>query len=123
MRFLPGYTPFSFTPKFAVGLEGSLIGLFPLAFLVPLARGIKDWIAVAKGLLIGCAGIAILAIVATATGATHWQFKIPTFAAARLLSNFFLTSIPEEGFYRGFMRNTLSTSTLKTSNSEKSLLC
>ena len=106
MRFLPGYTPFSFTPKFAVGLEGSLIGLFPLAFLVPLSRTTKDWIAVIKGTLVGCAGIAILAVVATAAGTTHWQFKVPTFAAARLLSNFFLTSIPEEGFYRGFIQNT-----------------
>lgn len=106
MRLLPGYTPFFFTPKFAVGLEGSLIGLFPLAFLVILARGIKDWAAVLKGLLIGCTGIAILAILATFTGATHWHFKQPTFATARILSNFFLTSIPEEGFYRGFIQHT-----------------
>ena len=106
MRFFPGYAPFSFTPKFAVGLESSLIGLFPLAFLVPLSRTTKDWIAVIKGTLVGCAGIAILAVVATAVGATHWQFKVPTFATARLLSNFFLTSIPEEGFYRGFIQTT-----------------
>lgn len=106
MRLLPGYTPFFFTPKFAVGLEGSLIGLFPLAFLGSLSRTTKDWMAVIKGTLIGCAGIAILAIIATASGATHWQFKVPTFATARLLSNFFLTSIPEEGFYRRFIQNT-----------------
>ena len=105
MRLLPGYTPFFFTPKFVVGLEGSLIGLFPLAFLVILARGIKDWAAVLKGLLIGCAGIAVLAILATFTGATHWHFKLPTFAAARTISNFFLTSIPEEGLYRGFIQS------------------
>src|SRR3990167_10876151 len=106
MRFLPGYTPFFFTPKFAVGLEGSLMGLFPLAFLVPLARGMKDWAAVMKGLVIGCAGIAILAVLATFSGATHWHFEPPTFAAARTLSNFFLTSMPEEGFYRGLIQNT-----------------
>ncbi len=106
MRFLPGYTPFSLTPKFALGLEGSLVGLFPLAFLVPLARGTKDWIAVLKGFFIGCAGIAILAILATISGAVHWQFKLPTFATERFLSNFFLTSIPEEGFFRGFIQNT-----------------
>ncbi len=106
MRLLPGYTPFLFTPKFAVGLEGSLIGLFPLAFLVVLARKTKDWKAVLKGLLIGCAGIAILAIVTTFAGSTHWHFKLPTFAAPRILSNFFLTSIPEEGFYRGFIQST-----------------
>jgi len=106
MKLLPGYSPYYFTPKFAVGLEGSLIGLFPLAFVVPLSRGIKDWAAVLKGLLIGCSGIAVLAILATGTGAAHWQFKLPTFAIERTLSNFFLTSIPEEGFYRGFIQNT-----------------
>jgi uncharacterized protein len=106
MRFLPGFVPFSFTPKFAVGLEGSLIGLLPLALLVPLARGIKDWVSVLKGLIVGCAGIAILALLATFTRATHWNFKLPSFLAARTLSNFFLTSIPEEGFYRGFIQNT-----------------
>lgn len=107
MRFLPGYIPFFFTPKFAIGLEGSLIGLFPLAFLVPLARGAKDWRIALKGLMFGCAGIAIMAVLATLSGATHWQFKLPSFIAARTLSNFFLTSIPEEGFYRGFIQNTL----------------
>jgi len=106
MRLFPGYTAFCFTPHFAIDLEAPLIGLFPLAFLALLARNVKDWISVIKGTLIGCAGIAILAIVATASGATTWQFKVPTFAAARLLSNLFLTCIPEEGFYRGFIQNT-----------------
>ena len=75
--------------------------------LVPLARDTKDWSAVLKGLMFGCAGIAVMAVLATLSGATHWQFKLPSFIAARILSNFFLTSIPEEGFYRGFIQNTL----------------
>jgi membrane protease YdiL (CAAX protease family) len=107
MHLLPGYNPFFFTPKFAIGLDNALIGLFPLVFLVPLARNAKDWAAVLKGLLFGCGGIAILAILATFSGATHWQFKLPSFITARLLSNFFLTCIPEEGFYRGFIQTTL----------------
>lgn len=106
MHLLPGYTPFFFTPKFAVGLEAPIIGLFPLAFLVVLARSVKDWKAVIKGLLIGCAGIAVLATAATFMGAVHLHFKLPTFILARTLSNFFLTSIPEEGFYRGFVQST-----------------
>jgi membrane protease YdiL (CAAX protease family) len=73
--------------------------------VVPLARGIEDWASVLKGLIVGCLGIAVLALLATFTGAAHWNFKLPSFAAARILSNFFLTSIPEEGFYRGFIQN------------------
>jgi len=106
MKLLPGYTPFFFTPKFSIGLEGSLIGLFPLAFLVPLAKTLKDWKLSFNGLLFGCGGIAIMAILATVTGVTHLQFKLPSVVIARTLSNLFLTSIPEEGFYRGFMQNT-----------------
>ena len=107
MQLFPGYTPFFFTPKFAIWLEGSLVGFFPLAFLVPLARDRQDWALALKGLLFGCAGIAILAILATFSGVAHWQFKLPSFVITRTLSNFFLTSIPEEGFFRGFIQATL----------------
>lgn len=107
LRFLPGYHPFFITPKFAVGLENPLIGLFPLALLVPLAKDLRDWTAVIKGLIFGCVGIAILAVLATISGATHWDFKLPSYLGTRLLSNLILTSIPEEGFYRGFVQKKL----------------
>ena len=60
-----------------------------------------------KGLLIGCLGIAILSILAIASGTTQLQFKLPTFTAARYLNNLILVAIPEEGFYRGFLQNGL----------------
>lgn len=107
MHFLPGFTPAFITPKFAVNLEKSLIGLFPLALLVPLARTLKDWKQVSKGLLIGCMGIGIMAIAATITGATHWKMKLPSDYALRLLINLIFTCIAEEGFFRGFVQNTL----------------
>lgn len=107
LRFFPGYTPYFFTPKFAVGLEMPFIGLLPLALLVPLARRKKDWTAAINGLLLGCVGISILSVLATVSGVTQWNFKLPTFASERLLSNLLLTCIPEEGFYRGFIQGTL----------------
>lgn len=107
LRFLPGYYPFFITSKFAVGLENPLIGLFPLALLVPLAKDWRDWTDVIKGLVFGCAGIAVLAILATLSGAVHWDFKLPSYMGTRLLSHLILTSIPEEGFYRGFVQKTL----------------
>ena len=108
LRILPGYYPFFITPKFALGLANPLIGLFPLALLVPLAQNLKDWAGVMKGVAVGCVGIVILAGLAVITGATHFDYKIPSFFFERTLSNLFLTSIPEEGFYRGFIQNTLS---------------
>jgi len=107
LRFIPGYYPFFITPKFAIGLENPLIGLFPLALLVPLAKDLHDWTAVVKGLIFGCAGIALLAVLATISGATHWDFKLPSYFGTRILSNLILTSIPEEGFYRGLIQKTL----------------
>lgn len=104
LRLLPEYYPFFITSKFAIGLENPLIGLFPLALLVPLAKDLKDCTAVIKGLVFGCPGIALLAILATINGATHWDFKLPSYMGTRILSNLILTSIPEEGFYRGFIQ-------------------
>lgn len=104
LRLLPGYYPFFITPKFAVGLENPLIGLFPLALLVPLAKDWQDWTTVIKGLVFGCAGIAVIAVLATISGVTHWEFKLPSYMGSRMLSNLILTSIPEEGFYRGFVQ-------------------
>lgn len=107
LRFIPGYYPFFITPKFAVGLENPLTGLFPLALLVPLAKDLRDWTAVIKGLGFGCIGIALLAVLAIVSGAIHWDIKLPSYMGIRILSNLILTSIPEEGFYRGFIQKTL----------------
>lgn len=108
LRFLPGYLPFFITPKFAIGLENPLLGLFPLALVVPLAKNLQDWRGVLKGLLFGCAGIILLAFLATISGAVRWEFKLPSYFSARIFSHLILTSIPEEGFYRGFVQKTLS---------------
>lgn len=107
LRFLPGYYPFFVAPKFALGLENPLIGLFPLALLVPLARNSADWKSVLKGAALGCAGIFALAFLAIISGAIALDIKLPSYIAIRTLSNLILTSIPEEGFYRGFVQKTL----------------
>lgn len=107
LRILPGYNAHFFTPKFAIGLENPLIGLFPLALFVPLAKNLKDWQDVVKGLIFGCAGIGLIALLATISGLVHWNLKLPPFMFERTLSNLILTSIPEEGFYRGFVQTQL----------------
>lgn len=107
LRLIPGYHPFFITSKFAVGLENPLIGLFPLALLVPLAKDAQDWKDALKGLAWGLSGIGLLAFLATISGAVRWDFTLPSYMAIRTLSNLILTSIPEEGFYRGFVQKTL----------------
>lgn len=109
LRLIPGFNPFFITSKFAIGLENPLIGLFPLVFIVPLAKSITDWKMVMKGLFFGLVGIALLAFLAILTQAIHLHFKLPSFFVGRLFSNLILTSIPEEGFFRGFVQKTLCT--------------
>lgn len=115
LKLFPGFPPYFVTPKFAMGLINPLVGLLPLALIVPLARNIADWKSVLKGLALGCAGIAIIALLAVFSGAIRLNFKIPEYMPLLTYSNLFLTSIPEEGFYRGFIQNTLSTYFGKTS--------
>lgn len=107
LRLIPGYHPFFITSKFAVGLDNPLIGFFPLAFLVPLAKNRQEWKAVFKGLALGFSGIGLLAGIAALSGAIRWDVTLPSYMLLRLLSNFILTCIPEEGFYRGFVQKTL----------------
>jgi len=104
----PGFEPLIITPKFFIGFAAPLVGLFPLALLVPIAKRAKEWkIIFGKGLVISCMGIAILALLAFVSGVVHWQFKLPPFAGLRFGSNLLLTAIPEEAFYRGFLQREL----------------
>ncbi len=107
LKLFPGFYPLLITSKFHIGLEMAVIGLLPLALLVPLSQTGREWKEAIKGLGLGCAGIGLLAILATVTGTTHWEWKLPSFMALRTWSNLILTSIPEEGFYRGFLQREL----------------
>lgn len=100
----PGFTNLQISEKFWLGLEAPLVGLLPLAFCVPLARYKGDWGQVYKGWWLAIGGIALMTVLAVSGGTVHWQAKWPTYAGLRYFSNFFLTCIPEEAFYRGFVQ-------------------
>ncbi len=107
LKFLlfPGYNPYYVTPNFRLGLAAPLIGLFPLALLVPLTLNMKNWF---KGFWVTCLGIALLALIVVLSGTIHLQLKLPSFPVLRYSSNLFLTAIPEEGFYRGFVQREIA---------------
>lgn len=109
LHFLPGYTPMRLTSRFFLGIDVPIIGLFPLAFVVSLAKTKQDWMRAFKGFGVGCAGIALMALPAIALGATHWEVKIPSFMFLRTYINFFFAAIPEEAFYRGFLQTQFCT--------------
>lgn len=108
MHLIPGFQAYSITPKFRIGLDIPIMEFMPLALIVPLASNRKDWgIIFSKGVPFSIVGVAILAILGVASGAVHWQYKLPSYAAARYLTNFFLVATLEEGFYRGFVQSEL----------------
>ena len=108
LHLFPGFNPMKITPRFYLGYMAPVIGLFPLALLVPLASAKRDWKAVfTKGLGYSLAGIGCLALLALITGSTQWIFKWPSHPGVRILSNLVLVAIPEEAFFRGFIQREL----------------
>ncbi|HSX10710.1 MAG TPA: CPBP family intramembrane glutamic endopeptidase [Chlamydiales bacterium] len=104
-QLVPGFDPVVITPKFRMGIQKPMVLLFPLALLVPVARTWRDWKKAFRGLLYGCLGIGVMALLATAAGATHWQMKLPPSAWIIYLNNLIFVAIPEEAFFRGFIQN------------------
>lgn len=107
LHLFSGYHSYSITSRFGLNVETPLIGLFPLALLVPLMKHWNEIPSFLLGLLVGIVGIGVLAFCAISLGAVSFDYKIPSLFALRASSNFFLVAIPEEGFYRGFVQRTL----------------
>lgn len=107
LHFFSGYSSYPVTSLFSLNVQTPLIGLFPLALLVPLMKHWSDIPSFLLGLLVGIVGIGVLAFCAVSLGAVSLDYKIPSLFAMRASCNFFLVAIPEEGFYRGFVQRTL----------------
>ncbi len=107
-HLLPGFHNVHITEKFYLAVDSPLIGFFPLALVIPLARRSKDWTqAICKGFWLTALGITFMTILALASGAVSFEAKIPSHGAMRYMSNFFFVAIPEEGFFRGFIQSKL----------------
>jgi len=108
-HLFPGFPRTLIGSKFFLGFETPLLGIFPLALLVPLATKSRAWKEVfSKGLLLSLCGIALMALLAIARNTVHLEFKIPTFAPIRYTTHLFLIAAAEEGFYRGFVQEQLT---------------
>lgn len=102
---IPGFHTIALTAKYRIGFAGPLVGIFAWALFVPVARKRRDWKEAGRGVIYGCIGIGLMALLAVASGATHWQMQIPSAAGWIYLTNLVLVAIPEEAFYRGFLQN------------------
>lgn len=107
-HLFPGYIPLQLTQKFWMGLSTPLMGFFPLAYIVPLARKAQEWKQVLRGTLWGVLGIGALATLAIISHSVYLNLGIPTYPEIRYPFHLLFIAMPEEAFYRGFMQRTFT---------------
>lgn len=104
-HWMPGFHNWHVGGNLWINYDKPFMGLFVLAFLLPLLRTPLEWSQLAlKAVLLTAATIFILALLAMLSGTIGWQVKIPSHFFMRIASNLFLVSIPEEAFFRGFIQ-------------------
>lgn len=85
------------------------IGLFVLGFNLNLLRKKEEFVAIlSKTLLISLIFIVVFIIGTLALGVIKFDFKLPLITPIWLIGNLFLTVIPEEAFFRGFLQKELT---------------
>ncbi len=104
---IPGFNNWQLSkdPTLYLNYDKPLVGFFALAFTIPLfeERILFKTLAI-KTLLYTIIGGAILFGIAMYYGLIKFHFSLTTYFPIWLLSNFFLTTIPEEAFFRGFLQ-------------------
>ena len=106
-HIIPGFPPIDVANAFKIGFESPLIGFFPLALIIPFATTSESWKKIWLGVLWGCLGIFVIFFCAIASDAISWNPRLPTAPWTRYWSLLFLTVIPEEAFFRGFLQHRL----------------
>lgn len=104
-HWIPGFNNWHVSGNLWINYDKPFIGLFALAFLLPLLRSPDEWYRMAlKAIPLTLVSVLILAFLALPSGTIDWHFKIPSHFFVRVTSNLFLVAIPEEAFFRGFVQ-------------------
>lgn len=104
-HWIPGFQNWHVAGHLWITYDKPFMGLFVLAFLIPLLRLPIDWYKLAlKAIPLTMVAVFVLALLALPSGAIDWHVKIPSHFLIRIASNLFLVSIPEEAFFRGFIQ-------------------
>ena len=107
-HIIPGFHNWHVSGNFWINYDKPFMGLFPLLFLIPLARSPDEWYKIGiKAIPMTLAAVVILMMLTLSSGTIGWNFKLPSSFILRLAANFFLVVIPEEAFYRGFVQEEL----------------
>jgi len=100
----PGAYPYSLWFDF----DKPFIGLFVLAFSIPLITSKTDLLRVLKtSIPMSIVGILIMIGISLFFNLVKWDPKIPVITFVWLFANLIFVSIPEEAFFRGFIQREL----------------
>lgn len=104
-HLIPGFNNWHVSGNLWITYDKPFIGLFVLAFLLPLLRTPEEWTRMAfKAVPLTLVSVLILGFLALPSGAIDWHLKLPSHFLLRIASNLFLVAIPEEAFFRGFVQ-------------------
>jgi len=97
--------PYALFPHF----DTPFTGLFPLALSIPLIRTRMYMRSTAVyTIIITALGVAVMIMLALYLRFVKYDPKLPHISVAWLIANFFLVTLPQEAFFRGFVQKELS---------------
>jgi membrane protease YdiL (CAAX protease family) len=112
LHLVPGFHNLQLTSNFWLNLDSPLLGLFPLIHFQKLSNLLNrsqfydSFVRPLPWILLVISSIAVLAL---STQVVVFDPKIPSHFGLRLFANLFLTTIPEEAFFRGYIQHKLQT--------------
>jgi membrane protease YdiL (CAAX protease family) len=118
-HFLPGFhnwniasasrlSPTAYPYRLWFNFDKPLIGIFPLAFTIPLIQTRASLVNMLKvAIPMSVLAIALLLGGALYANMVRWDPKIPTLVFPWIIANLFFVTIPEEAFFRGFVQKQL----------------
>jgi uncharacterized protein len=102
------FSTYYITQNFFIRFDNTLIGFFPLIFLVKLVPFQKSWKDIFLWTLVGLGGIVALLIAAVFLNLTSWSPGIPTYPWLTYWALLFFFAITQEGFFRGFVQGKIT---------------
>jgi uncharacterized protein len=115
-HFLPGFnnwflvkemklSPDALAYSLYLNFDKPFIGIFVLAFSLPLINSREKWIRMLRITLPATVlGIAVLCAIALQIDMIRWDPKLPVIFFPWIFANLLFVSIPEEAFFRGFIQ-------------------
>jgi hypothetical protein len=92
-----------------LNFDKALIGLFLLAFAIPLVSSRAEWLAMLRVALPRIfAVVGVVLLIALGTGYVHFEPKWPAFFPLWAWSNLLITCTAEEAVFRGVIQRTLT---------------